>query len=163
VTATDLVPQLAESLTCASWRLKRDAVRELAPLGLTFAQSRALRLLARAGEPLRIGDLAARLEVVPRTATTMVDSLESAGLVRRQADPSDRRSVHVGLTADGLALIERMTRARRQSAETMFAHLSPAHQAELLELLRRVNEHGAPAGAAGPAGSAARTTGEARE
>jgi DNA-binding MarR family transcriptional regulator len=163
VTATDLVPQLAESLTCASWRLKRDAVRELAPLGLTFGQSRALRLLARAGEPLRIGDLAARLEVVPRTATTMVDSLESAGLVRRQADPSDRRSVQVGLTADGLALIERMTRARRQSAETMFAHLSPAHQAELLELLRRLNERGAPAGAAGPAGSTARTTGEAGE
>ena len=64
----DLVAQLAELLTCASWRLRR-ARRRARPLGLTFGQARALRLLSRAGEPLRIGELAARLEVVPRSAT----------------------------------------------------------------------------------------------
>ena len=85
--SADLIAQLAELLACASWRLRRAVAEELAPLGLTFAQARALRLLARAGEPVRMGELAARLEVVPRSATSMVDALEAAGLVERAGRP----------------------------------------------------------------------------
>ena len=85
---TDLVAQLGELLACTSWRLRRAARGELEPLGLTFGQARALRLLARADEPLRMGELAVRLEVVPRSATAMVDALEAAGLVERRADPA---------------------------------------------------------------------------
>ena len=96
---TNLASPLAEALTHASWRLRRASVKELAPLGLTFAQSRVLRILARRDEPMRIGDLAARFEVAPRSATSMIDSLETLGLVERRADPTDRRSVLVGLTA----------------------------------------------------------------
>ncbi len=131
----DLIPQLAELLACTSWRLRRAARTELEPLGLTFAQARALRLLARAGGPVRIGALAARLEVVPRSATTMVDALEAAGLVSRQADPADRRSVLVGLTAAGDELLARLGRARRASAEALFARLDATQREQLLELL----------------------------
>ena len=97
----NLASPLAEALTRASWRLRRASVKELAPFGLTFAQSRVLRILARRDEPMRMGDLAARFEVAPRSATSMIDSLETLGLVERRADPTDRRSVLVGLTADG--------------------------------------------------------------
>ena len=93
-----LASPLAEALTRASWRLKRTSLKELAPLGLTFAQSRVLRILARRGEPVRIGDIATRFEVAPRSATSMIDSLETMRLVERRADPTDRRSVLVGLT-----------------------------------------------------------------
>ena len=107
----NLTSPLAEALTHASWRLRRASVKELAPFGLTFAQSRVLRILARRDEPMRIGDLAARFEVAPRSATSMIDSLETLGLVERRADPTDRRSVLVGLTADGLALMTRIGEA----------------------------------------------------
>ena len=152
----DLTPQLTELLTCASWRLRRAARRELEPLGLTFGQARALRLLARAGEPVRIGELAARLEVVPRSATTMVDALEAAGLAGRQAAPDDRRSVLVSLTADGEALLERLGRARRVGAEELFARLTAPQREQLLELLTDLNRRDAePAdGATGPASGA---------
>lgn len=135
----DLTPQLSELLTCTSWRLRRAARLELEPLGLTFGQARALRLLARAGGPLRIGELAARLEVVPRSATTMVDTLEAAGLVSRRAAPDDRRSVLVCLTAGGEALLERLGRARRASAEALFARLTAAQREQLLGLLTVLN------------------------
>ncbi len=140
----NLVPQLAELLACTAWRLRRGARKELEPLGLTFGQARALRLLARAAEPVRIGALAARLEVVPRSATTMVDALEAAGLVSRQADPADRRSVLVGLTAAGDELLARLGHARRASAEALFARLDAAQREQLLELLSTLNER-APA------------------
>ena len=65
--AASLASPLAEALTRASWRLRRASVKELSPLGLTFGQSRVLRILARHGEPMRMGDLAARFEVAPRS------------------------------------------------------------------------------------------------
>jgi DNA-binding MarR family transcriptional regulator len=134
-----LASPLAEALTRASWRLRRASVKELAPLGLTFAQSRVLRILARQGEPLRMGDLAARFEVAPRSATSMVDSLEALGLVERRADPTDRRSVLVGLTPDGLALMDRVSELRRASAQALFGRLSPLQQEHLLAMLTVLN------------------------
>lgn len=125
---------LAELLTRASWRLRRNERKALAPYGLTFASARALRTLVAAG-PMRIGDLANALEIVPRTATTRVDGLERAGLVLRSADPTDRRSIVVSATEQGQELVVRLTAERRASAETMFAMLSSADQAELLHLL----------------------------
>jgi DNA-binding MarR family transcriptional regulator len=84
---------------------------------------------------MRIGDLANALEIVPRTATARVDGLEQAGLATRNADPTDRRSIVVALTEQGQELVVRLTAERRASAETMFAALSPADQAELQRLL----------------------------
>ena len=136
----NLASPLAEALTHASWRLRRASVKELAPLGLTFAQSRVLRILARRDEPIRIGDLAARFEVAPRSATSMIDSLETLRLVERRADPTDRRSVLVGLTADGLALMTRIGEVRRASAEALFGRLSAAQQSQLLEMLTALTE-----------------------
>jgi DNA-binding MarR family transcriptional regulator len=135
-----LAAQLGEALTRASWKLRRASVKELAPLGLTFAQSRLLRILARADEPLRMGDIAARFEIAPRSATSMVDSLESAGLVGRSADPQDRRSVLVTLAPGGRALVERMSTLRRASANVLFERLSDAQQELLLDLLTLLNE-----------------------
>ena len=126
--------ELAELLTRASWRLRRNERKALAPYGLTFASARALRTLVSSG-PMRIGDLANTLEIVPRTATTRVDGLEQAGLVARSADPTDRRSVVVSATEQGQELVARLTEERRASAETMFAPLSPADQAALLRVL----------------------------
>jgi DNA-binding MarR family transcriptional regulator len=137
---TDLIAQLAELLACTSWRLRRASRLELEPLGLTFGQARALRLLARAGEAVRIGELAGRLEVVPRSATSMVDALEAAGLVERTPDPADRRSILVGLTAAGDELLARLGRARRASAEALFARLDTAQRDQLLELLTVLNQ-----------------------
>ncbi len=147
--ASGLASPLAEALTRASWRLRRTSVKELAPLGLTFAQSRVLRILARRGEPVRIGDLAARFEVAPRSATSMIDSLETAGLVQRRADPTDRRSVLVGLTPEGLALMEHMGSLRRASAEALFGRLTTAQQEQLLDILTVLNEPGEECGERG--------------
>ena len=142
----DLVSRLAELLTHASWRLRRASRAELQPLGLTFGQARALRLLARAGGPMRIGELATQLEVVPRSATTVVDALEGAGLAARQADPADRRSVLVGLTDRGAALLERLGHVCRASAEELFGRLTADEREHLLALLVALNEPEAPSG-----------------
>jgi DNA-binding MarR family transcriptional regulator len=132
---SDRVGQLADLLFRTTMRLRRGSAKELAPLGVTFGQARVMRVLARADEPMRMADLAAALEIVPRSVTTVIDSLEEAGLVCREPDPHDRRSVLVQPTGAGRAAVERMNRARRATAEDLFGRLSERQRATLLDLL----------------------------
>jgi DNA-binding MarR family transcriptional regulator len=125
---------LADLLTAASRRLRRGTAGLLAPLGLTVSQARVLRAVA-AGPSLRMAELAERLDVVPRSATSMVDALEAARLVARDHDPDDRRSVRVHLTPRGRRLLEQLDAARRHGAEELFGALGPRDRAELRRLL----------------------------
>jgi DNA-binding MarR family transcriptional regulator len=147
--APDVTLELAELFTHTARRLRRGSIAQLAPLGLTYAQSRVLRLVAEAGRPMRMADLAAQLDVVPRSVTTMVDALETAGLVARHADPVDRRSVLVELTGDGGRLLERLEAARRESATHVFGGLDPAQRAALAELLEALCARGSCASCCG--------------
>jgi DNA-binding MarR family transcriptional regulator len=126
--------RLADLLAHASRRLRRASAAELAPLGLTLVQARVLRQVARS-EPVRMADIAAELEVVARSATSLVDALEHAGVVARRGDPGDRRAVLVELTPAGRALLGRLDEARRAFAEELFGVLSDAERAQLADLL----------------------------
>jgi len=142
--------ELAELLSHSARRLRRGSTVQLAPLGLTGAQARVLRILARADRPLRMADIAAGLEVVPRSVTTMVDGAEAAGLIVRGPDPEDRRAVRVSLTAAGHALLERLERARRTSAEEVFGALDGRQRADLARLLGTLCRRGGCCSCAGP-------------
>lgn len=135
----DAGAELAEALVRAAWRLRKNERKVLAPHGLTFAQARALRLLVRTG-PMRVGDLADRLEIVPRSATTRVDGLEEAGLVTRTPDPTDRRSILVEPTPQGHDLVTTLAAGRRATAESLLAPLSPDERADLIRLLTRLTK-----------------------
>ena len=134
----DAIPRLTELVTSASWRVRRGTAKELEPFGITPAQARVLRIVASAPEPLRMADLAERLDVVPRSATTMIDALESAGLVERRPDPADRRSVRLGVTEPGFRLLDRLRARREAKAEALFGRLTGAEQKELARMLERV-------------------------
>jgi DNA-binding MarR family transcriptional regulator len=129
--------QLADLLHALTKRLRRAQAGALAPLGLTPAQGRALRMIARGEdeEPLRMTELADRLGIVPRSLTTVIDALEEAGLVRRDIDPRNRRAILLRLTDRGTAVRDDLREARRRAAEDLFAPLSAADRKTLADLL----------------------------
>ncbi|MFC9590193.1 MarR family winged helix-turn-helix transcriptional regulator [Streptomyces sp. NPDC056944] len=129
---TDTDGLLAEQLLRLTRRLHRIQKRHLEPVGITPAQSRLLRMVAHFGEPPRMADLAARLEVVPRAVTSLVDGLEAGDRVRRVPDPSNRRVVRIELTDTGRATLRELRSARRAAAEDILAPLT-VEQREVLE------------------------------
>jgi DNA-binding MarR family transcriptional regulator len=137
--------QLADQLHRLMKRLRHAQAERLAPLGLTPAQERALRLIARGDEPPRMTELADRLGIVPRSLTTVIDALEEAGLVRREIDPRNRRAILLSLTDRGAAVREELREARRRAAEDLFAPLSAQDRESLAGLLTLLD---AQAGAA---------------
>ncbi|MEV5277853.1 MarR family transcriptional regulator [Streptomyces sp. NPDC051994] len=122
--APDADGLLAEQLLRLTRRLHRIQKQYLEPVGITPAQSRLLRTVAHCAEPPRMADLAARLEVVPRAVTTLVDALEESGDVRRVPDPASRRVIRIELTDAGRATLRALRSARRGAAEEILAPLS---------------------------------------
>jgi DNA-binding MarR family transcriptional regulator len=131
--------QLSELIFRQTKRLRRAQAERLALLGLTPAQERALRMITRSEEPPRMTDLADHLGIVPRSVTTVIDSLEEAGLVRREVDPHNRRAIRLHLTGRGLSVRDDMREARRRAAEDLFAPLSAADRVTLGELLSQLD------------------------
>ena len=60
-----------------------------------------LMTLAMADGPLRVGEIADRMQVVGPHVTRQVQALEQRGLVRRVADPTDRRASLIEPTETG--------------------------------------------------------------
>jgi DNA-binding MarR family transcriptional regulator len=134
----EMAAQLSELVRRLSRRLRQGSTRRLELFGLSDGQARVLRLVARSGSPPRMSDIAHRIEVVPRSATTVVACLESKGLVVREIDLEDRRSVLVRLTDAGRRLVAEMSRDRDAVALELFGRLPPAERALLLERLARL-------------------------
>jgi DNA-binding MarR family transcriptional regulator len=119
-------------------RQQRRASREGFGKSVTHGQFRVLRTLDGADQPLRLSELAARLGIVPRSATSVVDDLEAAGLVQRQPDPHDRRATLVDLTPQGRQILTTLRENRREVMLTQLARLTPADQQTLNHLLQRL-------------------------
>lgn len=140
VDTEDAAGGLGELFLRQARRIRRAYGERLAPLGFTLAQSRALEVIARhGGTPLRMVDLAERLHVVPRAVTPLVDALEEAGLVRRRVDPANRRSMLLELTERGATTRQVFQQARVEAARSLFAPLSADQQAQLRELLEKID------------------------
>lgn len=82
----------------------------LKPLGLTFSRYELLALLSfTRNHALPMAKASARLQVHPTSVTNAVDRLESAGLVRRVAHPTDGRATLIEITDSGLTVTQTAT------------------------------------------------------
>jgi DNA-binding MarR family transcriptional regulator len=113
ITAGD--PQIADSELAArlrlvlnrlARRLRSQTLGDLSP-----SLTSALVTIELRG-PITLGQLAICEGVTPPSVTRMVASLERLGLVRREADPADRRVARVSLTLEGGRTVQR-TRTRK--------------------------------------------------
>jgi DNA-binding MarR family transcriptional regulator len=111
----------------------------LAPWDITPSHLRALRVLKRYGT-MRLSALSDHLHIAPRSATEVVDALESRGLVQRRPDPADRRATLVEVTGLGARTLEAIRAARGTEAERVFGRLSPADRADLARILRALQD-----------------------
>jgi len=134
-----------ESLSEAFWavarRLRETSQETLAPWDITPAHLRALRVLRRHGT-MRLSGLSDHLRIAPRSATEVVDALESRDLVRRRADPADRRATLVEVTGHGADVLDAIRAARGPEAERVFGRLSQADRADLARILRKLRDPG---------------------
>lgn len=89
---------------------------------------------------VRLKDLAERLRIAPRSATEVVDQLEAKALVRREADPKDRRATLIVATEAGQQLFADVQEERRGKSSEYFARLNAEDRAELARILGQLHD-----------------------
>lgn len=130
-----------------SHHLKADRGLQLREFDLQTGEFDVLATLRRAGAPyaLSMSKLCRDVMLTSGGMTHRVDRLVDRGLVTREHDSRDRRTVLVSLTDEGRALVESALPRKTAHAEAITAALS-REEAEILKgLLRRLLrqlEHG---------------------
>src|SRR5690348_3572214 len=105
---------------------------------LTAQQYNALRLL-RAAHPNPMPTLALASHLVSRAPdiTRLLDRLAERGLIARERPAENRRTVHVGITPAGIALLDELADRVRECHLRQLGHLCPEELETLTDLLRR--------------------------
>ena len=93
----------------------------------TKNQNRAIMILKTRGKetPSRLGEC---LDMRRGSLTSLVYSLESMGLVRREPDPEDRRKVRLSLTEEGRSYVQRRYRAFEKA---LYEQFDPVPEGEI--------------------------------
>jgi len=83
----------------------------------------------------KMSPLAESLGLSMGAASTLVDRLVSRGFVERAADASDRRAVHVSLSAEGQRVLAEAQESRRALAHQVFEQIPAAQRPQVLQAL----------------------------
>ena len=141
---TDRDPELATEPLAVAGRILRLArfldiaiARGLAPLGLSVEDFDVLNTLRReGGGPVRPSALARAVLISSGAMTARLGRLQDRGLITRAGDDSDRRAVHVSLTADGEELATHALAAVLEADESVLAPLDAASRTAVANGLR---------------------------
>ncbi len=108
--------------------------------GLSTGEFDVLAALRRHGDPfvLMPTDLSRQLMLSPAGMTNRLDRLEAAGHIERRADPGDRRSSLVVLTAQGRELVDAAVADHVDNEARMLATLTRAERVALDKTLRKL-------------------------
>lgn len=96
-----------------------------------------LYTLAKAGVPVRLGELNRRVLLSQPALSRMVDRLVARDLVHRQVDPGDRRGVLLSLTRAGRETQRSVGRRHARSVAAAMTGALDDHEMEELERLSR--------------------------
>jgi DNA-binding MarR family transcriptional regulator len=102
----------------------------------TLPRFDVLAALYRRRDGVTMSELSRMLLVSNGNATAVVDRLEGDGLVRRTQSDTDRRTVFVALTPEGLAQFEGLASDHEHEVDRLFASLSETDLDALTEILK---------------------------
>lgn len=128
------------------FRQTRDAMwarmeRELAAAGheLTFSQFIAIKKLANG--IASVTELARAADLNPGAMTRLLDKLEARGLLVREADPNDRRALHIHLTDAGIAMWRDIDQCGQRVRERALRGMDDDTRTQLTRLLEQVRDN----------------------
>lgn len=106
----------------------------------TLPRFDVMAALWRRREGVTMSDLSRMLLVSNGNATAVVDRLEKDGLARRTPLATDRRTVHVALTDEGLRVFEGLATDHEAEVNALFAGLSDADIDAMTAILKRMGK-----------------------
>jgi DNA-binding MarR family transcriptional regulator len=110
----------------------------LAPYGLVLKSFNVLAVIHGDPEPQTPTDIGERTLVAKSSVTSILDSLERLGMVRRRAHPVNRRSILVDLTDHGRSTCTEILERLHQREAQWVARMPESKRQSLIRLLGEV-------------------------
>ena len=129
------VKAIERTMLQLGWATHRQLHHELAEYNLTVSQFAALRALQGFENGCTMSELAEAARQISATMTGIVDRLVERGVIDRQRDPADRRSVRISLTEDGTELLETIRQQKRVRLRQFLAELSPSERQDFVRMI----------------------------
>lgn len=104
----------------------------------TLPRFDVMAALYRSKDGLTMTELSRMLLVSNGNATAVVDRLEADGMVKRKPSETDRRTVYVGLTAEGREVFARLASEHEAEVSRIFDDLGAEDLAMVTALLRKI-------------------------
>ena len=108
-------------------------------------QTMAIMIIAKAGT-ITMTALSKFINMEKGSLTTLIDSLEKIGYVKRLDDPTDRRKKMLSLTAEGISQMETIEEQSKKVFADMISKLNESEIDEmfislksLVKILRKIN------------------------
>lgn len=133
--------ECAQNLMLASSRFTEADTRAMRRHGLSLAARILLATVEGAGEPLPANVLGERLLVSGASITSLVDTLERRGLVRRVRPDHDRRLVLIELTDAAQPVIDAYLAEVTALHAAEFSIFTADEREQLTDLLARLSAH----------------------
>ncbi|TXH98923.1 MAG: MarR family transcriptional regulator [Pseudorhodobacter sp.] len=123
-------------------RASENSLREYLRLNhdTTLPRFDVMAALYRRRDGVTMSELSRMLLVSNGNATAVVDRLEADGMVRRSQSETDRRTVYVAMTPEGIATFETMATGHEAEVDKLFAGLSEADLEALTDILKRMGK-----------------------
>ncbi len=90
------------------------------------------------GDSLPLKEIVARVEVDQGSLSRMVDRLILRGWVKREADPSDRRTIALSLSRKGRVLVPRLAAEADENDKAFFSGLSQQEREKFLRTIQKL-------------------------
>ena len=108
------------------------------PFDLTPSSGLVLGILADFGAPLPPNKIAERLIISRASVTSLIDSLERRGYVRRSPHSTDRRMLLIELTDAGRQVAHEFRLLVHKNQKEWLSVLTEKEQAQLIDTLHRI-------------------------
>ena len=131
--------ELAEALGAVAFAVMAALTKVAAEHDLSLTQLRTIGILR--DRQLTITELADALGLDRSSVSGLVDRTEARGIVVRQPNPDDARSVHVSLSPQGAEAFEVGATEIAGMLTALTDALTPDETEQLTELLDRMLEH----------------------
>ena len=108
--------------------------------GLSHAALNALAVIEGNGAPMTAGAIGAHMHITSGTMTSVLDTLERNGFIRRLTDPDDRRRIRVDVTPEAQAVLNRLLPEVVQTTTVVMAGIDDTELYEFLGTLGRIRD-----------------------
>lgn len=133
----DLNLKLLIALSRATSAVHKGSTKNMKEKGVTPSQFEVLEALYHKG-PMKVCAITEKILTSNGNMTVIIANLEKEGLVRRTADPNDRRASIIKITEPGKDIIEAIFPLHLEYLKESFSRLEDEEKEEIIRLMKKM-------------------------